>query len=512
VKPSKHIIQKQCIDIVLASGDNAFAFKDRVSEFCIEKLLPAMDRLFDMKVPKNKILHGDKLIIDVGEIPLDRWEEVLVDRVVEQLSKYIGDVTILSRRDEQYFLGDAETGTFIQSEKNIFREVSEQENLLRSIMFFIENGRLPWYSGIKTQSSLNDAFLQLTADRAFVKQLMQKIKNDPLCFERIVYQLKEHAILSLVIRTGFETAAVINLQKFLVEIVSKLKAASGMAMGSGSTKYLVYDLLLKSAIEYEEKDNGKSNWDDYFDILLHLIARKFEAGGLNRLIPILKESGFENYSERSLKVMNSILTMARGSQEQKQLLNSESSKNKIVLSNEKNNKVNTDLFDDGIFIGNAGIVLLHPFLSLLFENVGYIHNKEWISEDHQQRALVLTQFLVSGQEKYPEFDLMLNKILIGYPLESTLPAEIALSEFEKQEATDVLKSVVKHWTALKNTSIDGLQSAFLMREGKLTMNDNGFYLQVEHKTMDILMNRIPWSFSILKTPWMKQKLTVEWDS
>jgi hypothetical protein len=147
---------------------------------------------------------------------------------------------------------------------------------------------------------------------------------------------------------------------------------------------------------------------------------------------------------------------------------------------------------------------------MLFENVGYFYNKAWISSNHHQRAAILTQYLVTGKEEYPEFDLFLNKIIIGYPIVNSLPSEIMLSAFEKQEARDVLQSAIRHWSALKNISVEGLQSAFLMREGKLSKIESGWLLQVEQKTIDILLNRIPWSFSIIKTPWMKTKLTVEW--
>ncbi len=162
------------------------------------------------------------------------------------------------------------------------------------------------------------------------------------------------------------------------------------------------------------------------------------------------------------------------------------------------------------YAGNAGLVILHPFLRGLFKNVGYTDEDNWINQDSRGRALVLTQYLITGEDEYAEFLLMLNKVLTGHPLEQTLPVEIVLSDYEKNEAIDLLKSVVNHWTALKNTSIDGLRSTFLMREAKLSMNENGWLLQVEQKTVDILMNKLPWGISIVKTPWMDKKMHVEW--
>jgi hypothetical protein len=169
-----------------------------------------------------------------------------------------------------------------------------------------------------------------------------------------------------------------------------------------------------------------------------------------------------------------------------------------------------DIDIDEVFINNAGLVLLHPFLHLLFENVGYTEKKIWMSDETRARSIALMQYMVTGAEAIPEFDLFLNKLMVGYPLEKTIPAEIRLSDFERQEADDVLRSVIKQWTALKNTSIEGLRSAFLMREGKMFTDDSGWNLKVEQKTMDILMNRLPWGLSIIKTPWMKTMMRVEW--
>ncbi|HEX5168486.1 MAG TPA: contractile injection system tape measure protein, partial [Cyclobacteriaceae bacterium] len=176
--------------------------------------------------------------------------------------------------------------------------------------------------------------------------------------------------------------------------------------------------------------------------------------------------------------------------------------------NEKTRKLS--ISPDYWYVTNAGLTILHPFLSGLFYNVGYTEKDEWINDDARYRALALTQYLVTGKEECPEFNLMLNKIFTGYPLEETFPAQVILSDFEKDEAVDLLKSVIHHWTALKNTSVDGLRSTFLLRDAKLSTNENGWLLQVGQKTVDVLMNKLPWGISIIKTPWMDKKMHVEW--
>ncbi|MBK8553378.1 MAG: hypothetical protein IPL53_20870 [Ignavibacteria bacterium] len=77
---------------------------------------------------------------------------------------------------------------------------------------------------------------------------------------------------------------------------------------------------------------------------------------------------------------------------------------------------------DAAYIRNSGLVILHPFLPALFGNIGYLEKDEWLNEEVQQRAVALTQFMMTGNEEYPEFDLILNKILCGYDIDKTLPA------------------------------------------------------------------------------------------
>lgn len=178
---------------------------------------------------------------------------------------------------------------------------------------------------------------------------------------------------------------------------------------------------------------------------------------------------------------------------------------------ERKKNAEREKIPDALYIGNSGLVILHPFLPALFGNIGYLEKDEWLNDEVQQRAVALTQFMITGNEEYPEFDLILNKILCGYDIDKTLPADIVLSEFEKSEATDLLESVIKHWSVLKNTSAEGLRNTFFLRDGKLTMNEEEWLLKVEQKSVDILLNKLPWGISIIKLPWMNGMLKVEWN-
>jgi hypothetical protein len=70
--------------------------------------------------------------------------------------------------------------------------------------------------------------------------------------------------------------------------------------------------------------------------------------------------------------------------------------------------------------------------------------------------------------------------------------------------------VIEHWKALKNTSIAGLRATFLARDGLLTQREEDWVLRVERKTLDVLLDRIPWGYSTVAMPWNNYVIHVEW--
>jgi hypothetical protein len=73
-----------------------------------------------------------------------------------------------------------------------------------------------------------------------------------------------------------------------------------------------------------------------------------------------------------------------------------------------------------------------------------------------------------------------------------------------------LTAAIQHWSVLKNTSISGLRSSFLQREGLLLETDQGWLLRVERKVYDLLLEQLPWGIGMLQLAWMRKPLRVNW--
>ena len=151
--------------------------------------------------------------------------------------------------------------------------------------------------------------------------------------------------------------------------------------------------------------------------------------------------------------------------------------------------------------------MLHPFLPRLFEAVGIANDGKLLQPE---RALCLMHFLATGQRFAPEYDLLLPKLLCNVPPETAVEARIELTAAEEEEAAALLAAVIRHWDALGDTSVDGLRGTFLVRTGKLSRRGGDDVLQVEARSFDILLDRLPWGIGMIQLPWMEKLLWVEW--
>jgi len=161
-------------------------------------------------------------------------------------------------------------------------------------------------------------------------------------------------------------------------------------------------------------------------------------------------------------------------------------------------------------VRQAGLVLLAAFFRPFFMKLELWDGVQWTSPAARHKAVHLLHYLCTGQQLVPEYSLVLEKILCGLPPEEAIPLEMPLTGTETAEAQELLLSVIAHWKMLKNTSVNGLRDTFLRRDGLLTRQQDGWRLQVEQKTLDVLLDSIPWGYSTISLPWNSYLVFVEW--
>ncbi|MGD8777783.1 MAG: contractile injection system tape measure protein [Ignavibacteria bacterium] len=200
-------------------------------------------------------------------------------------------------------------------------------------------------------------------------------------------------------------------------------------------------------------------------------------------------------------------------QTKSRLIRTEKGKEKLTIpfnkiENESNEFVDTE--ENEIYIENAGLVLVAPFLPRFFESLKLVENSEFKDDNLKERGVNILQYLVNEREFNPEFMLQLNKLLCGMRIDEVITSDMRVTENEKEECNQLLESIIKNWQALKNTSVQGLRNSFLERKGVLKKSGSGWTLNIEKKAFDILLDTLPWSIAIIKLKWMQQTLFVEW--
>jgi hypothetical protein len=168
------------------------------------------------------------------------------------------------------------------------------------------------------------------------------------------------------------------------------------------------------------------------------------------------------------------------------------------------------LDEEGIFIVNAGTVLLHPFLKMFFNRIGIVKDNSFIDGNAQITGIYLLQYLATGRIEAEEYELTLYKILCALPLETPVEQIKKPDPGFIVEADLLIESVLAQWSILKNTSGAGLREGFLQRPGKLFKKNGNIYLRVEKSSIDVLLDYLPWNLGIIMLPWMKDVLRVEW--
>ena len=186
----------------------------------------------------------------------------------------------------------------------------------------------------------------------------------------------------------------------------------------------------------------------------------------------------------------------------------------IEILEEKEQKKTRDAtpFDtsEPLYVENAGLILLNPYLGRLFKMLGYVEGKTFINDEKRDRAVCLLQFIATKQTNFQEYDLTINKLFCGMEITDYVDTSIVLTEKEKETCESMRSAVVSHWKALGNCSNDNLRATFLMRSGGLKRELQGWQLTVEKKAYDLLLERIPWGIGVVSFPWMKDLVVVDW--
>jgi hypothetical protein len=220
------------------------------------------------------------------------------------------------------------------------------------------------------------------------------------------------------------------------------------------------------------------------------------------------EDGLKSDKKKAEEAVSEYLNEKEGTPSERTGENEKEENSKGSSKNKEEEKTKIEKIAKVNFIAeNAGLVLLHPFLKMFFANINLLNEKELTDP---VRAAHYLHYAATGRESDYEFSMTFEKYLCGIPLTEPIEKDIEISDEIKASIDEMLLAVLGHWKALKTESIDLLRHEFLMREGKVIVDENSPRIIVERKTIDIMLDQLPWGLGIVGLPWKKELIYVEW--
>lgn len=166
--------------------------------------------------------------------------------------------------------------------------------------------------------------------------------------------------------------------------------------------------------------------------------------------------------------------------------------------------------NQGIPVKNAGITILNSYIVMLFERLELVVDNQFTSTENLINSVHYLQYVITGLSNTEEAYLPLNKVLCDLPIAYTVPDRIEISEESKQLIDGLIKAAISFWSAIGDCSVDGFRGNWLVRDGILVELADKWELTVDKRAYDILINKSPFEFSIIKYPWMEKPLHVIW--
>ena len=506
LKANQHIVDKVFVEIGTSSEEEATRIKNNVSTFLREKVFPELELTLDKLSAEGQIYRFDKVDLLIS---VDQWNDA--HSVNNQVEKQL--ITKIDSVASEFLIGSrAESNSLVRIVNGEETEISSTYNLQKIFLHFLEHAYLPWY-GRKEQ--LDQLLVAKEWDKSFLASLGKLLSKNEAALDRFVLQFSTIHILNFISAFGnvkFQqekdsikkieklSAPIRNqLLKLLIRVSVHDNTKDRMTeygelliarISEGTIQDWSADRILDEHEEWLKKFVEKDTYKKYFLLIKHQRDSVLEFIGRRLQVDPLRKGVTEN--KRST-IENDPTVISRG-------ISFKTEKEPLFFSSDVSE----------LAVQNAGQVLFHPFLPNLFKHFDWIDEDGMIRENCIDLAVQTLHYCASGQENFFEGNMILEKFLCGLPLEFPLPAESILTQEVKDETELMIKQLISYWPELKNTSPDGLRDMFIKRDGKLVEKDNGHKLIVEPKVQDVLLEKLQWNISIVKMPWSKNLIFVEW--
>jgi hypothetical protein len=477
----QHKIREQVMDLTISGRLDAFRAQHLAGPFYYRQLLPALEKIFDELSTSDEVISVDKLELDLGIIPLQELEAITWNNEWETLLRGLIQTALQEQR------------------KNANPQRSQvNTNSCRQWLFYLERGHLDWNASRFDEKTMQSVLEVLATDYVMVEKLRQLIIKSKNASLRILNDNAENFLISLVETLTASAQQTLSMViDELITVMKLVKERSGEAIAT--SKQLRREVWLQ-IIELAATDGNNLSAEKLAETVL--LSKEDIPSAILYMDELVKAKTIQPALKKILETRNKT---KHGLADE-----AASTKSNTAKTPESISAQSDDIDEDGIFVSHAGLVLLHPFLSTFFKRLELVADGKFRDMAATEKAIHLLHYLATGNTGPQEHELAIPKLLCALPIHTALKESIELKPADKQEADDLLLVVIEKWEKLKNISIDALRENFLVRTGKLYTKNDKRYLQVEGSSLDVLLDYLPWTLSVMKLPWMKDMIRIEW--
>lgn len=574
------VIQKLVVDVFIEAHPEPVVLLNETSRALMQAVLPLIEQeLEHIRIPEQSVrIHTLK--VDVKSDSLRTWKTDFSATITRSIAEACHQI-VAANAHSTVQTSTSNTDFSLTGETEL---INEQEQLFALFCFFLLNGYLPWWKsglGINSVRDLERKWMQSDDKALLFARMKQFLISHPAALVRMLNQankvflqaLLEYTILedwnefiasipaiqdkSIRFKCGLAVAAFNTMSPTVasfLSVVKELVADHGTMAELARFPQLAaipfQQLLVQlDARHFHQKTtfHSTADWLVYVEkeCDTHLVAFIREASRNQELLQVIKPSlNACIAASRTIPVtlrdwLSTIPGLVIHTGELTELLlaveqapaHSISEKcaalvAKLEQSTDFSMTAKSETLlptvEEPIYTTNAGVVLLHPFLPTLFRNFELLdENNDWVSVAHQLEAIYWIHYLATGQTDPSEDELVVAKLLTGFPLSEVIPvyalepddAFLARLQSEKteQELTDLLQVVRDNWRPMRNCTWEGLRTDFLSRSARIHQtNSMQYVLTVEQHTFDLMLPFKEWGISMIKYSWMEEVLYVEW--
>jgi len=558
VGSQKHKIKRQILELSLPEEGRAHPLMAVFKRLTYEYFLPELERMFDQVVDDDQVLQIEQLELDLGLV----HPENIVEEAKSSFQRELLNIDFQLIPAQR---GNANKKSEIDPETSQQR-ISKAERDLQRLRHYLCYGFCDWSSNGEDFRGISKTIDHLfEVNPKTIVQLVREIGSLPGVARRLVNRLKADQIESLMESIlGNEYG---NYKDFLFTIrewfktvlpsktdsIQRIGREMGIRAVAGGTPFKLWSEVFftqfwksltqesdhgfgvladafftwqneKTSIGFPVWKKRLESWSMGISSQLKNEQKDLSSGEVNSpnhtsLTPpaLGSDSKFEGESKQKAKnnrrgrdKWNEGPIREEKELEQPDVTDSQSQK---PFPTSQTTKFNSGSFTSQpeFYLKNAGMVLLWPFFQGVFRDLGFLNGENvFQNESLKERAALWLQFMTTGLEELPEEELVLNKILVGLPVEFPISPHFIPTEKEKEVAELTLRSAITHWKSLRNMSTNGFRGNYLLRPGILRWKAPVWRLLVEGRPYDMLMAQMPWGISLIRLPWLHEMMEVQW--